>query len=134
MKAQDYDTKIFWGYRTEAEQVHIATAGRSFTEFKTFMNKEAKKGHITEDKAKEYIDYYDPKVGKHAMRKDIKKKATWTLKSKHREGIAADVVHPTAGWKPPEGEAYWSALKAAAEAEGLRIGPPASDKAHVQVL
>ena len=132
MKAQDYDTKIFWGYRTEAEQVHIATAGRSFNNFKTFMDSEVKKGHITKEKAKVYIDYYDPDKGKHAMRKE-REKYTKTLKSMHRKGKAADVVHPTAYWNPPEGEAYWNALKTSAEAEGLQIGPPASDKAHVQV-
>lgn len=132
MKAQGYETKIFWGYRTEAEQVHIATAGRSFEEFKTFMNKEVQKGHITAEKAQDFIDFYDPNKGKHAMRGDPGK-VTWTLRSRHRTGKAADVVHPTLLWNPPEGEAYWEALKKAAEAEGLRIGPPASDKAHVQV-
>ncbi len=132
MKAQGYDTKIFWGYRTEAEQVHIATAGRSFVEFKTFMDSEVEEGHITEESAQVYIDYYDPNKGNHAMRQD-EDKATWTLKSVHRIGKAADVVHPTALWNPPEGEAYWDALEAAAEGEGLRIGPPASDRAHVQV-
>ncbi len=132
MKAKGYNTKMFWGYRTEAEQVHIATAGRTFKQFTTFMNSEATKGHITAAGAQGYIDYYDPDKGGNAMRDDANK-ATWTLKSMHRQGKAADVVHPTALWNPPEGEVYWSSLKTSAEDEGLRIGPPASDKAHVQV-
>lgn len=132
MKAKNHDTKIFWGYRTLADQVHIATEGRNFEEFKAFLDLEVTKGSITSEVAQTWKDYYDSTKGKHQM-SSAKKQVTWTLNSKHRQGKAADVVHPTENWKPPEGESFWTDLKKIAGEEGLEIGPPAKDKAHVQV-
>ena len=132
MKAQGHPTRIYWGLRTLAQQVRIATRGRTFAKFKAFMLEQQKKGNVTATAAQKWIDHYDPEVGKHPMDAGFKSPTTWTLKSAHLTGKAADVAHPTEGWNPKAGAAYWNALKAAANAEGLQIGPPASDRAHVQ--
>lgn len=55
---------------------------------------------------------------------------TWTFASRHLTGDAADIVHATLGWGASA--EFWAALNAAAVAQGLQIGPPATDVAHVQ--
>jgi hypothetical protein len=130
MKAQGHATNIFWGLRTLAQQVEIATRGRNFMQFKTFVLAEAQKNHITQTDSQTWINYYNPAVGKHPMTAGFAGPVTWTLKSRHLSGNAADVAHPTKGWQVDA--AYKQALKASAVAEGLHIGPPASDWAHVE--
>ena len=77
-----------------------------------------------------WIDHYDPKVGKNPMTRRPAGPVTWTLKSRHMSGRAADVAHPTKAWGV--GANYKKALKKAAIAEGCHIGPPATDWAHVE--
>ncbi len=131
MKAEGYEAKINSGRRTLDEQVVIFTRGRTFDQFRAGMLEEVNKKHVTLEEAQKWIHYFDPAGGGHPMQAGFKEPVTWTLKSVHLEGRAADVVDAHRGWDAPEG--YWDALRRAAEAEGLRIGPPASDRAHVQM-
>lgn len=54
-------------------------------------------------------------VGRTHMR--WRKPVTWTLKSKHLEGRAADIISRSRGWNWPE---FYAALRAEARAAGLR--------------
>lgn len=104
MEAIGYGTRIAQGVRTLDYQVEVYAKGRSFQDFKDGMQAEVKKGHITAQAAQKWIDYYDPKVGKHPMPfdPDIKGPVTWTLKSVHLVSKAADVVDPKLGCSLPD--------------------------------
>lgn len=71
-----------------------------------------------------------PAPGGHPMPPGEPGPVTWTFTSRHLTGDAADIVHETLGWGASA--AFWTALNAAAVAQGLQIGPPTTDVAHVQ--
>jgi len=131
MNAKGHPTRIAWGVRTLDQQVQIYARGRSFAQFTKGLINGVTKGHIGKGHAQKWIDHYDPKVGKNPMPTGWKTPTTWTLNSRHIGGKAADVIHPKLGWGAPP--AFWKALKVTAQAEGLQIGPPATDLAHVEV-
>jgi hypothetical protein len=116
------------GFRTIDDQIKLYAQGRTFETFKTAINDAVKTGAVTRAKADEWIKFYDPAQGANPMPRGAV--VTWTFRSRHLSGDAADIVHATLGWAAAE--AFWTALSAAATAQGLQIGPPAHDLAHVQ--
>jgi hypothetical protein len=130
MKAAGYDARIGSGRRTIDEQIQLYAKGRTFATLKADLAAAVTAGSVTAAKAKEWTDYYDPAVGGNAMPAGEPGPVTWTFTSRHLTGDAADVVDKTLGWSAAAG--FWTALNTAAVAEGLQIGPPASDVAHVQ--
>jgi peptidoglycan hydrolase-like protein with peptidoglycan-binding domain len=130
MKAAGFNARIGSGRRTVDEQVKTYAKGRTFREFKADIEAAAAKGSVATDKAAQWVAFFDPAHGGHSMPPGEPGPVTWTFTSHHLTGAAADVVDEKLGWQAsPE---FWAALKAAAEAEGLQIGPPATDVAHVQ--
>jgi hypothetical protein len=132
--AAGYSSRIGSGFRTIDEQIQIYAKGRTFGVFKADITAAVAAGSVTQAKATEWISYYDPTshdvgVG-HPMPAGEPGPVTWTFKSRHLTGDAADIVDATLGWDASP--AFWAALKTAAGAEGLQIGPPATDVAHVQ--
>jgi hypothetical protein len=131
MAAGGHPSKIaspLGGFRTIDDQIKLYAQGRTFAAFKTAIDTAVTAGSVTRAKADEWIKFYDPAQDAHPMPSGGV--VTWTFTSRHLTGDAADVVHTTQGWGAPA--AFWTALAAAASAQGLQIGPPASDLAHVQ--
>lgn len=131
MGALGYKTKIWWGFRSINDQIQLYAQGRTFNQLKVALLAAVNTGLVTAANAQKWINFYDPNVGGNPIPQGPQ--VTWTLNSRHLSGKAADVAHPTQGWFPAAGAKYWKALKTAAQAEGLQIGPPANDLAHVQV-
>ena len=130
MKAAGFCTRIGSALRTIDEQIQTYAKGRSFADFKATLDNELNQQFITQAKHDQWVSFFDPAQGNHPMPPGEPGPVTWTLHSHHLTGNAADVVECTAGWGAPA--AFWPALNTAAQAEGLQIGPPASDVAHVQ--
>ena len=130
MKAAGFCTTIpaGSGLRTIDDQIQKFAQGRSFTELQAALNNAVSTGFITPAKRTQWVNFFDPAVGAHPMPAGAQ--VTWTLHSAHLLGNAADVVDCHVAWGATP--AFWSALNAAAHAEGLQIGPPPTDVAHVQ--
>jgi hypothetical protein len=125
-----WPTLIAQGVRTIHDQIQLYAKGRSFDDFRDHLRRAVAGGSLAADIADRWIAHFDPAQGGHAMPPGEPGFVTRTLQSVHLQGEAADVVHAQLGWNaPPE---FWEDLRAAAEAEGLEIGPPAYDVAHVQ--
>ena len=131
-----YPTRIAGGLRTIDAQIALYAKGRAFPEFRDALEQAVADGSVTRETADRWIAHFDPKASRHQMppgelnAEGVSQQVTWTLRSRHLTGDAADVVHETLGWNAPH--SFWEALRTAVEAEGLRIGPPAHDRAHVQ--
>jgi hypothetical protein len=131
-----YPTRIAGGRRTIEEQIRLYAKGRTFAELRDALDEAVADGSMSRETADRWIADFDPKVGGHAMpvgdlnAEGVVQPVTWTLRSRHLTGDAADVVHETLGWNAPQ--AFWQALRRAVEAEGLQIGPPPHDRSHVQ--
>jgi hypothetical protein len=117
------------GLRTIGDQIQKYAQGRSLADLQAALDQAVNEHFITTEKRTQWVNFFDPAHGAHPM--PAGPVVTWTLHSRHISGDAADVVHCTAGWGAPA--AFWTALNAAANAEGLQIGPPATDLAHVQL-
>jgi hypothetical protein len=130
MSNAGYPSRIGSGLRTIDEQIRTYAKGRTFQQFQTAITAAVTAGSVTQAKATEWIAYYNPAAGNHPMPPGEPGPVTWTFASRHLTGEAADIVHATLGWGA--GAPFWAALAAAASAEGLQIGPPATDVAHVQ--
>jgi hypothetical protein len=125
-----WPTLIAQGLRTIHDQVQLYAKGRTFEDFRDRLEGAVATGSLAADIADRWIAHFDPAQGGHEMPPGEPGPVTRTLQSRHLQGEAADVVHARLGWNaPPE---FWEDLRAAAEAEGLRIGPPSYDFAHVQ--
>jgi hypothetical protein len=130
MSDAGFPSRIGSGLRTIDEQIRTYAKGRTFQQFQTAITAAVTAGSVTQAKATEWIAYYNPAAGNHPMPHGEPGPVTWTFASRHLTGEAADIVHATLGWGASA--AFWTALAAAATAEGLQIGPPATDVAHVQ--
>jgi hypothetical protein len=130
MSNAGFHCKIGSGFRTIDDQIHTYAKGRTFDEFKTDIEKAVTAGHVTQDKATEWIKHFDPAQDNNAMPPGEPGPVTWTFASRHLTGDAADIVDESLGWGA--GPDFWAALAQAAQAEGLQIGPPSTDVAHVQ--
>jgi hypothetical protein len=125
-----WPTLIAQGLRTIHDQIRLYAKGRTFDDFRDHLEAAVARGSLAADIADRWIAYFDPAQGAHPMPPGEPGHVTRTLQSRHLQGEAADVVHAQLGWNaPPE---FWEELRAAAEAEGLQIGPPSYDVAHVQ--
>jgi hypothetical protein len=130
MSNAGFPSRIGSGLRTIDEQIRTYAKGRTFQQFQTAITAAVTAGTVTQAKSTEWIAYYNPAAGNHPMPPGEPGPVTWTFASRHLRGEAADIVHATLGWGASA--AFWTALAAAASAEGLQIGPPATDVAHVQ--
>jgi hypothetical protein len=116
------------GLRTIDEQIQLYARGRTFGELQADLNAAVAAGTVDAPTAQRWIDFYDPNAGGNPLPPGPT--VTWTFASRHLVGDAADVIHRVLAWNAPP--AFWSALNAAAAAEGLQIGPPDNDLPHVQ--
>gem|GEM_PF-6844312 len=130
MKAAGHPTRIHTGFRTLDQQIQLYAKGRSFATFKRDIEAAVKAGIVPQATCTEWVDHFDPAKGNRAMPAGEPNEVTWKFDSRHLTGEAADVVHATLAWGASP--AFWVALKEAAIAQGLQIGPPSSDLAHVQ--
>lgn len=130
MKAAGHPTRIHTGFRTLDEQIQLYAKGRSFATFKRDIEAAVVAGTVPQATCTEWVDRFDPAKGNRPMPAGEPKEVTWKFDSRHLVGEAADVVHATLAWGA--NPAFWVALNAAAAAQGLQIGPPSSDLAHVQ--
>jgi hypothetical protein len=130
LSAAGHPSRIGSGFRTIDDQIRLYAKGRSFQRFRTDIRAAVVAGSVTEAKCTEWVAYFDPAVGRNPMPRGEPGPVTWTFRSRHLTGDAADIVHATLGWGASD--AFWAALEAAAVAQGLQIGPPATDVAHVQ--
>jgi hypothetical protein len=125
-----WPTRIAQGLRTIDDQIRLYAKGRTFQQFRDHLDEAVATGHLATELADRWIAYFDPAREGHAMPPGEPGPVTWTLQSRHLLGEAADVVHAQLGWYAPA--RFWEDLRAAAEAEGLQVGPPAGDLAHVR--
>lgn len=131
MHAAGFPIRIAQGLRTIDEQIQLYAKGRTLEALSDALQSAVGQGLVTQERATHWRNHYDPAQGGQPMPPGEPGPVTWTLNSRHLTGTAADIVHATLGWDAPS--AFWDALRDAAEAEGLQIGPPASDRAHVQL-
>ena len=130
MLRRGWPTRIAQGWRTIDDQIQLYAKGRTFEDLRAHLERAVAAGSLPRDVADRWIGHFDPTQRGHPMPPGEPGYVTRTLQSRHLQGEAADVVHAELAWDAPPG--FWADLRAAAEAEGLQIGPPSYDVAHVQ--
>jgi len=133
MKAAGFEAEIKWGCRTLDEQFQLFAHGRSFGRYKSDLEKEVARRHVTAEQAKVWIDFYDPAVEGNKMPNDPSTIVTKTMASEHLKCRAADVIDRRLGYPSDPNHPYWVALKSAAQAEGLEGLAHFADPSHWQL-